>query len=140
MRIFNRRFIFIVVALLAAQSASAQSGALNPIRVSLSSEEEQQSAEGIEFHALVRNELRKMRDVSFASKSPEFDIYLAVTQLKEKGRFIGYASATVVMVNIAGRQKVNLDIATGPTLEDLARHAVQKMREDVFDRRQRKER
>jgi hypothetical protein len=134
-----RKPLILIIALLIAQSSLAQSRALDPIRVFLSSEENARDPEAIEFHGMVRNELRKMRDVSFASKAPEFDIYLAVTQLKEKGRFIGYASATVVMVNIAGRQKVNLDIATGPTLEDLARHAVQKMKEDVFDRRKRKE-
>jgi hypothetical protein len=133
MKALNRQLLLIALVSLATQFAPAQSGALNPIRVSLSSEDEQQSAEGIKFHALVRDELRKMRDISFASKAPAFDIYLAVTELKEKGRVIGYACATAIMVN--GKRKLNFDIATGPTLEDLARHVARKMREDVFDKR-----
>jgi hypothetical protein len=109
--------------------------AVEPIRVSLSSESENLKAPGAGFHALVRGELRKLRNLSFASSRPEFDIYLAVTELKEKGRFIGYTSATLVIENRNGRQKLHFDIATGPTLENLARHAVAKMVEDVFDRR-----
>jgi hypothetical protein len=133
-----RKPLILTIALLIAQSALAQSRALDPIRVFLFSEEQARDPEAIEFHALVRNELRKMRDVSFASKSPEFDIYLAVTSLKEKGRVIGYASATLVMTD-GGKGKLSFDIATGPTLESLARHAVQKMREDVFEKRQKRQ-
>jgi len=112
--------------------------AVEPIRVSLSSEPENLEEPGVEFHALVRAELRKIRNLTFVSSRPEFDVYLAVTELKEKGRFIGYASATLVIESRNGRQKLNFDIATGPTLENLARHAVTKMAQDVFEKRKKR--
>src|SRR5262245_25523537 len=76
-------------------------------------------------------ELRQNRNLMVASRRPDLDIYSAITEINERGRFFGYAVALLVVKD----NKYELTIYSGPGREPLAQHVAKELTDKYLRKR-----
>lgn len=108
-----------VVLLLLLSVAAYGQGPLEPIRVSVTGDDE-------ELSSYFRKELRKRRDIIAATRDADVEIHLSALKLSEEDVCAGFVVAVLVVDRKSGRLKLTID--TGPSLRGMAERAVAKMK------------